>query len=202
MKIKKIKNHSIKLIRLQLLKTKIFSKKQHSKNITVEDIEYRLKKTLQIIYKYHINNKTIAFIGTPHTINDWISTIFKSTKHVLIPEALWVNGILTNQLPSLKFLLHNKKIKNKKLSETLFKLKKNIDLIVVLNSMTNIDALEEGYNANIPIISLNAETNLTDTKSLYKLPGNFKFSEKTYRNNLFFSLLAASLNYKLKRKLI
>jgi len=200
MKIKKVEKYSSKLLKLQLLKTKTFSKKQYPQNISIEDIECRLKTALQILYKYNINNKRIAFVGTPHNISRDTAFLLKTTKHILIPELAWVNGILTNQTSSFKFLISNQKRINSKLSEALFKLKKRVDLVVILDKFTNTHALNESYDARIPVISLNNEIDLTDSKSVYKVPGNFKFTGKTSKNSLFFSVLLASLNSKFKLK--
>ena len=50
MKIKKIINHKNKLLKLKILQTKIYTKNQRINNIKIEDIEYRLKNILHIIY--------------------------------------------------------------------------------------------------------------------------------------------------------
>jgi ribosomal protein S2 len=200
MKVKKVIKNVGKLIKLQLLKTKTFNKKQYIKNIKIEDIEYRLKKALQIIFKYHTNNKRIAFIGIPNNISDSVKFLFKNTKHIMIPESLWINGILTNQYSNFKYLLFDQKTTSNKFSETLFKLKKKIDLIVILNSLTNNNALEEAFNARIPIVALNTDINFISNKSIYKVPGNFNLTGKTSRNNLFISILAATFKKEINSK--
>jgi len=198
MKVKKVTKYAGKLIKLQLLKTRIFNKKQYIKNIKIEDIEYRLKKALLIIHKYHTNNRRIAFVGIPNSISDSVRLLFRSTNHIMIPESLWINGILTNQYSSFKYLLFDQRTTSNKFSEALFKLKKKIDLIVILNSLTNNKALEEAFNARIPIISLNMDINFNSNKSIYKVPGNFKLSGKTLRGNLFLSILIATLKKRLE----
>ena len=65
MKIRKIKNHKNKLLKLKILQTEIYTKSQYKNDINFENIEYRLKKILHIIYKYNISNKRILFIGIP-----------------------------------------------------------------------------------------------------------------------------------------
>jgi hypothetical protein len=56
MKIKNIIKYKNKLLKLKLIKTKIYKKKDQLTNTRIEDIEYRLK-ALHVIYKYHTNNK-------------------------------------------------------------------------------------------------------------------------------------------------
>ena len=57
MKIKNIIKYKNKLLKLKLIKTKIYKKKDHLTNTRIEDIEYRLKKALQDIKK---NKKNTA----------------------------------------------------------------------------------------------------------------------------------------------
>lgn len=64
----KIQNLVVKqsmFLKLKLIKTKIFNKKKifvHY-SLKIEDVECRLKKGLQVIYKYHVNDKKILFVG-------------------------------------------------------------------------------------------------------------------------------------------
>lgn len=191
MKIEKKIKYQNKALKLKLLKTKIYEKNHHLKSITIEDVEYRLKKALHIIYKYHLNSKKILFVGGELKTSNKIKWLLKNTKHALIPKIAWMNGILTNPSSSFKYL--NKKTKNNKLSEILFQVKKKSDLIVVLGSSPNINALEEGYSVKIPTIFLNSDLNILDYKTSYKIPGTFKFTDKKIRSNLFYLILAATL---------
>ena len=68
MKLNKITIYQSKLFKLKLIQTKIYKKNEHN-FIKIEEIYSRLKKALHIIYKYHINNKRIVFIGTPLNIS-------------------------------------------------------------------------------------------------------------------------------------
>jgi len=187
MKIHRQTKHSSKLVKLKLIKTKIY--KSNDKNFTkIEDVVYKLKKALHIIYKYHINNKRILFVGTP--IENPLNDIIKTTKHLLIAEKIWMNGIITNQSSWFKSLSKNQKTLNRKVSTVLFKTKQKSDLIVILDSSSNFNAIKEGYVAKIPVISLNLNKNKNYG---YNIPGNFKFTSKKTRDNFFYSMLSSTL---------
>lgn len=192
MKINKITKYQSKLVKLKLIKTKIYKKNEHN-FIKTEEIVSRLKKALYIIYKYHINNKKILFIGTPLNLDEKLKNLIKNTKHTYIPESVWMNGVLTNQQSCFKYLLKNQQSINRKISTILFKTKKKSDLIVILDSSTNPNALNEGYLTRTPVISIGSNLDSLDTKSSYKVPGNFKFINKKIRNNFFYSMLSATL---------
>jgi hypothetical protein len=66
MKIKNIIKYKNKLLKLKLIKTKIYKKKDQLTNTRIEDIEYRLK-ALHVIYKYHTNNKRILLSAYQYT---------------------------------------------------------------------------------------------------------------------------------------
>jgi ribosomal protein S2 len=189
MKIKKIIKYKNKLLKLKLIQTKIYNKKQYLNNIKLEDIEYRLKKIFYIIYKYHIFNKRILFVGAPLNITSQI----KDTKHVLIPKSVWMRGAISNKKSCFKHLSKNKKMFSNKNSELLFQLQKSMDLIVIFNESDNKDVLNEGYKSRIPIILLNSNLDIQDNKPSYKVPGNFQFTNKKTRNNFFYSILISTL---------
>jgi len=202
MKIVKITKYRSKLVKLKLIKTKIYKKNNHD-FIKIEDIISRLKKALHIIYKYHTNNKRILFVGTPSHLDEKLKNLIKSTKHIYVPESVWMNGILTNQQSCFKYLFKNQESINRKISTILFETKKRSDLIVILDSSINTGALNEGYLTRTPVISLNS-SNL-DIKSSYKIPGNFKFTNKKTRNNFFYSMLKATfkkaqIDYELQKR--
>jgi ribosomal protein S2 len=192
MKIKNIIKYKNKLLKLKLIKTKIYKKKDHLTNTRIEDIEYRLKKALHVIYKYHINNKRILFIGVPVHTDKETKNLINSTKHTFIPESAWVNGIITNKISCSKYLSENPKATANKSSKLLLTLRSKSDLVVVFDKVTDKDALNESYLARIPIISLNCDLNLLENKSTYKIPGNFNFTKKKVRNDFFFSILKAT----------
>ena len=202
MKIKKITKYQNKLLKLKLIKTKIYNKKQHLNNIKIEDIEYRLKKIFYIIYKYHIFDKRILFVGAPLNVNSKIKNLFKNTKHILIPKSVWIRGAISNKKSCFKHLSKNHKISKNKLSELLFQLKKSIDLIIIFEESNNLNVLDEGYISRIPIISLNSNLEIQYNKSSYKVPGNFQFTNKKIRDNFFYSILISTLKKGNKHKRI
>jgi ribosomal protein S2 len=131
------------------------------------------------------------FVGNPLSFNSKLKNLLKNTKHMYVPESVWMNGILTNQNSCFKYILKNQKSINRKISTILFKTKRKSDLIVILNSSANFNALNEGYLTRVPIISLNSDN--LDVKSSYKVPGNFRFTDKKIRDNFFYSMLAATI---------
>jgi ribosomal protein S2 len=193
MKTEKVFHYQNKLIKLKLIQTKTYIKKQYITNIKLEDIQSRLKKIFYIIYKYHICNKKILFIGAPFNFNSQINNLFKTTNHIFIPYSMWIKGALSNKKLGLKHLLEDEKTSKNKMSELLLKLKKNIDLIVVLDEFQNKDILNEGYISRIPVIVLNSNLNIIFNKPSYKVPGNFQFIYKKIRDNLFYSMLISTL---------
>jgi hypothetical protein len=83
----RIKNQN-QLLKLKLIQTKIYKKNYIFTNLKIEDIEYRLRKGLQVIYKYHTKNKKILFINNYSTIETKIKNLLKNTKHSFIPYYL------------------------------------------------------------------------------------------------------------------
>lgn len=190
MKINKITNYKYKLLKLKLIKTKIY-KKNSNNFIQIENIINKLKKALTIIYKYHINNKRILFVGSPIYIDPKLKNLIKNTKHRIIPESIWINGLITNKTTCFNYISKNQKVINSKVSEILFQMKKRGDLIVILDASLNRTVLEEGYLDKTPVISLGSTLEISDQKSSYKVPGNFKFTNKKTRDTFFYSILSA-----------
>jgi ribosomal protein S2 len=189
MKIKKIKQKNYKLLKFNLLKSKIFKKPHYLQNISIEDIEFRYKKILNIIYLYHISNKKILFVGNPAKINRKIKSILSKTKHIFIPKSAWITGIITNQNLYLKSLFKQKTDILNSISERILQLKKKSDLIIIIDEKLDNKALEESYKSNIPVIALNSELNIFNNKVNFKVPGNFVVTKNKLKNNLFYSIL-------------
>lgn len=190
MKIKKLKHKNYKLLKFNLLKSKIFKKNHYFNNITLEDIEFRLKKIFNLIYLYHITNKKILFIGNPLIINNKIQQIFSKTKHVFIPSTSWLTGMITNQNFYFKSILKkNNNVLINSISKKILQLKKKSDLILIMDKELNNKALEESFKSQIPVITLNSDLNIFNNKINYKVPGNFILSKNNFKNNLFYSIL-------------
>ncbi|WP_428025518.1 30S ribosomal protein S2, partial [Arcobacter sp.] len=124
---------------MKLLKAKTFKAKKRTDYLLIKNMESRLKKILHIIYKFHVANKKILFIGTPLKLNYKIKQLLTNKKHSFIPESIWMNGIITNSKSLFKYLTIEDLI-NKDLDKNLkflFHLKKQANLIVVLNESSN-----------------------------------------------------------------
>lgn len=162
-----------KLLTLNLAKAKTYKTSSCFDPIKIKDTEFKLKKALKIIYKYHKSNKKILFIGTPLKLNKQLKyLLFKQTKHIIVPETSWVNGSINNKTETGRALLN---------------LKRTPELIVILNKTSTLTVLEESYKAKIITISLG--TNFIKGKSSYKISGNFKFLQNQLLNNFFYSVL-------------
>lgn len=188
-----------KLLKLKLIKSKILKKKHYVKAITLENIEFRIKKALYIIYLYHINNKRILFVGNPLKINEELSDTLNKTKHIFIPKSAWMAGVITNQYSSFSSQFKHEPQINK-MTEKLLQLKKKSDLVVIVDQTLETKALEESYISKIPSISLNSDINIFDGKSSYKVPGNLVTSKHEINSSLFYSLLMATLKKARKTK--
>lgn len=182
-----------KLIKLKLIETKIYNNKYNT-SLKISDIAIRLKKALNIIYRYHINNKKILFIGTSNEFNKKFKKNLKNTKHILLPKSVWMNGILTNTNSSYKYLFKNQNVINNKFHKKITQLNKQINLIVILDSYYKNNILNEGYLSNIPIIFLGNDLDTKNNfKSLYNVPGNFSFLKKKIRVHFLYIILIAML---------
>ena len=73
MKITTLNKYKTKLLKLKLLKTKIYKSQKDFSYLLLKDLETRLKKTLQVIYKFHVADKKILFIGTPLQFHNQIN---------------------------------------------------------------------------------------------------------------------------------
>ena len=116
MKIKQITEKKYKLLKLKLIKTKIYKLNKNNKkinNLTIEEIEHKLKKALNILYQFHLNNKKILFICNPLSLNKKIKSMLIKNNHSIINESIWKNGTLSDTSKSniLNLFL---KIKKKK----------------------------------------------------------------------------------------
>jgi hypothetical protein len=94
MKIKNIKNKNYKLFKYNLLKLQLYSNQPFfhqttafSNNI-IEQIEVYLKQMLKIIYKYHIHQFKILFIGFPVVSKIKQMKFIYFTNHNFISENL------------------------------------------------------------------------------------------------------------------
>jgi ribosomal protein S2 len=188
----KIKRYNNKLIQLQILKL-YYKKKSYNFKTSLKQMEVHLNKISNIIYKYHITDRKILFIGFPENF----AKILHNTKHLQIPESIWFNGMLSNRtLTSSNSQTITKKQAKIPMSihQLLLKLKKKLDLVIVYNLNSNATAIEESYVSRIPVITLSKDLNILATNSTYKSPGNFNLvNEKIMNNNIFYSIISTSL---------
>jgi len=200
MKIRKIKKFQYTLLKLNLIKDQVYKKKIQKNNyddilnIKTEIIEFHLKRALQIIYKYHMNHKKILFIGVPQNFQKKFSNVLKNTKHIAIPKSIWINGVLSNRSAIFRhlYLKRQKNIEKKirlqnKTIYFLISVFRQPDLIVIFNQDLEKNALNETYKLKLPIITLNNNL-FFDTKSSYKIPGNFQSIYKKTHHAVFLIL--------------
>ena len=191
MKIKRIIAKPNKLFSLKLLKTKIYTEKKLN-TIKIKMLKLSFKKAFHIIYKFHIMNKKILFVGTPIKENKQIKQLLKNTTHTFLPKSVWIDGAISNSSSIIKHLFKRHKLKNlsKKKSTVLFRLNRKYDLIVILNNSLNKTALKESLNKRVPIISVNYYLNsLSFNPSTYKILDNFNSDRNKTRNHYFYTIL-------------
>ena len=159
-----------------------------------------LKKILKIILKINQSKKTIFFIGFPESQKKIFKMLLKNKKHLYSFEESWVNGILTNGKDL--FLYKSNFLKNLELKKEkekfffyqkfggLLNLTKKPDLIVIFNHSKSLDAFNEAFKVQIPVISfVNSGNN--PSKVDYPIPGNFTSNKGV---KLYYNLIKHSLN--------
>ena len=191
MKLKKLQKSKYSNLELQIFK--LFSKKKiFNSKIEVKSTKILLNKIANIIYLYHITNKTILFLGFPTKF----IKILKTTKHILVPEFMWQN----NMFNSINLSKKTKTPKNIFKLQT--KLKKKVDLIIINNLDRNTTPFKESYLARIPAITITKRIEISKLKSNYNSTGSYNlFTEKQENNNFFYLFLKTILlRAKTKKK--
>jgi ribosomal protein S2 len=190
----KIKKYKSKLIQLQILKL-YYKKKSYNFKTSLKQVEIHLNKISNIIYKYHITDKKILFVGFPENF----AKILHDTKHIIIPESIWFNGMLSNRTSSSTTNQQTIAKKQMKMPvsvhQLLLRLKRKLDLVIVYNLNNRATAVEESYVARIPVITFSKDLNILETRATYKSPGDSNLvNEKITNNNIFYSLIKTTLN--------
>jgi hypothetical protein len=194
MKILKIKTFKTKLLKFKLLNTKIYRYRNEINYSHLKNIENRLKQILHILYKFHVTNKKILFLGNPSNLNSKIKQFLQKNQHKFLPESLWINGLFTNPKTSFKHLKQQYTITRNRSLKLLLSLRTQTDLIVLLNESTNMTCLNESFSKRIPIISLNSLYSLSNlNKSTYSITGSSNLTIKFTRENVFFLLFHSVL---------
>jgi len=194
MKVKKtVLKHSM-LLKLKLIKTKMYLKQESYTNLKIEDVECRLKKGLQVIFKFHASRKKIIFVGNLSSAEETaVKKMLKNTIHVFVPEYLWLNGrILNSKVSSASF-------SKRSLVHETSRLKNNNYLTVVFNSSIS-DITIENYKSKTPTIVLSNHLDIFDVTFSYKILGNLTMGNKKVKSHLFLILLQSFL-IKFKRVL-
>lgn len=137
---------------------------KNTNKIYLSNNAYNFKKILNIIYKYHITNKRIFFIGN---LNKNIKTSLKHTKHLVVNESTKLNGILTNPKNDLK--------------------QKKIDLIIAIDLKNKFNMLKESNNMCTPIFFL-------DSKDFKSNPTNKPQKNIKNINSFICSIATATIN--------
>ena len=168
-------------LKLHILKDRIYENSSKdtiddlSSTIDTSEILIQLKKTIQIIFKFHKNKKRILFVGLPKRIEKQINI---KTNHFSIPKFFNIFGLFVNKsmLKSMKFKYY---LLKKKKTIIFSKLLYKPDLIVIFDSKNYNAIIKESYQFKIPIILMNSKfyTNKKDKLNLYNVPGNFKFNK-------------------------
>jgi len=195
MKLQKTKNYKTKLLQLQLLKL-YYKKESYELKTSLKRLELHLNKISNIIYRYHIANKKILFLGFPSKFK----TLLKNTKHIVVPEHAWSNGMLSNRNQKGNSY-NNTTLKDNRTSTRMFKLQKKIDLAVLYNLTSTNTAIKESYLARIPVITFTNKFPVNKTKGTYLTEGLHTFvNEQRLNNYFFFSITEVTLKRALKAK--
>jgi ribosomal protein S2 len=193
----KINKYNNKLVQLQILK--LYYQKNNSKT-SLKQIEVHLNKISNIIYKYHITNKKILFVGFPKSF----SAVLKDTKHLSIPESVWFNGMLTNRTINSSSPQNFTKKQMRlpvNVHQLLLRLRKKLDLVIVYNLGSKATAVEESYINRIPVITISKGLDILDSNATYKAPGDYSFvDEKRANNNVFYSIIQTTLSRAITTK--
>jgi ribosomal protein S2 len=204
MKLIKNKINSKKIFKLHLIKSKTYEqpiKKKTFKslpNIAIRDIMLNFKKSLNLIFKYHKNNKRILFLGNPKVIEDKInnSTIHTSISNyekTSLNKEVITNNFIANSIKLNKYLFKNNKF-------ILSKLIKKPELIVIFKQQQNNHLIKESKVLKIPVIEFNCNLKRNNWHYNYSIPGNLNLTENKIINNIYFIVFNSLLNRSCKQK--
>jgi hypothetical protein len=153
----------------------------------VETVECRLKKGLKVIFKYHVSRKKIIFVGILSPAEEIaVKTLLKNTRHMFVPEHLWLNEDIFNDKLSQTYFSKNDS------SHEALQFKNTYHLVVMLNcSITNVGV--ESFKVKIPTVVLSNNLDMFNMTFSYKILGNYIVSKKKMKSHLFFMLLQSFL---------
>ena len=171
MKLRNLKIKKYPLLNLYILK---YTK------ITTSKICINLKYLLRLIYEYHVNRKSILFLGLKNLGN------INLKNHIFLPKHLLNNGLLSNK----------KSLKNK--TSKLFR-DKNPNLVVIFNAVeTDINFITELLKLNIPLILFGynkkiAAQFLKKNNPIYLFGSNITKTQLSFYEFLTYSILIKRL---------
>lgn len=162
MKLKLIRKKKYKIIKYNILKSKIYLqiKQNKSLNTNMEQFEIYLKQLIKLIYEYHHNNKCIYFIDFPVVNNKELLQKAVKNNHKFFSSRMLV-----------------KKIKSKTLLET--------NLLIVFTEELDRLVCNHFKTLNIPIIIINKFSFFDFSRK--KVYGNGLINKKIFVN-LFYSI--------------
>jgi len=199
MKLEKAKIKYKRLFELHLIKSRIYEQsieKNMSKNlpdVNLSNIMLNFKKALQVIFKYHSNNKRILFLGVPKVIE---TTLNAQTNHTALSNSFNVKKLqLSKSIKnSIRF---SARIAGTEKTSALPKLTTKPDLLVIFDQSL-LDSkyegiIKEAYVARIPVIKFNDASQERYRKHCYGIPGNFNSASTKIVDNIFFTIINSML---------
>jgi ribosomal protein S2 len=202
MKLIKNKINSKKIFKLHLIKSKTYEQPMKKKtfkslpNIAIRDIMLNFKKSLNLIFKYHKNNKRILFVGNPKVIedkinNDTIHTSIQNYDKNTLNKGVITNNLIANSVKLSKYLFKSNKF-------ILSKLLKKPELIVIFKEQQNDNLIKESTVSKIPVIEFNCNLKRNSRNYNYSIPGNLNLTENKIINNIYFIVFNSLLNRSCK----
>ena len=199
MKLRRTKVKHKRFFELHLIKSKIYEqpiKKNISENlpdVNLSNIILNFKKALQVIFKYHKNNKQILFLGTPKRVE-----LILNSK---TPHAAFSDLFNIRRLQLSKSIISSIKLNNQTAAvgkdSILFKLENKPDLIVVfdqnLENSNYQSIIKDAQSNRIPIIKFNSSLQERYWRHCYGVPGNFNVTATKSVDNIFFIIVNSML---------
>lgn len=188
MKLKKLKKSKHMLTKIQILKLS-YKNVFFDLKTAPKSTEVLLNKIANIIYTYHVVGHQILFLGFPKNF----SKILLNTKHILIPEFLWFDGIFNNNIAPRNRKNEKTKIP-KDFSKQTLKLKEKAKLIIIYDFIEDDSIIKESYSAQIPVITISKKFDIFNNKHFYSSTGGYDFFfERTENAFFFFSFIKTVL---------
>lgn len=150
--------------------------------LDVNKITQSLRRSLKFLQNVKTNKGLILFIGTRPDIRKITEKLGSETNMPYINQR-WLKGLLTNwenSSSSVKFynlflkklgLSKKKKLRMMGIFEGLQELTRLPDAIIILDPITDIDAMQEAKTLNIPVIAI-ADTGISLDDIDYPILGN------------------------------